>query len=170
MTATQKSLVQAMESLTQKLHPGVVLNFRKLGGVPVQNASTTPSLAVNGAETMDVDFNDESRSRGHESLEGGPISDSNPEKGDENKGDERGEQDKEPSPFIQDSASAWYDTRKMIFVKPNPKTNVPSGFWPIPESFWPDMNVASLVRTCADPCTHVHCVSSLYRCVCTLVC
>ena len=39
----------------------------------------------------------------------------------------------------------WHNTRKMVYVKTNPKTNIPSGFWPIPESFWTDLNASSLV-------------------------
>ena len=33
VVSSQKSLVQCMENLTQKLHPGVVVNFQKVGGV-----------------------------------------------------------------------------------------------------------------------------------------
>ena len=33
----QKSLVQVMESLTQKLYPGVVINFMKIGGASPSN-------------------------------------------------------------------------------------------------------------------------------------
>ena len=32
LATNKKTLVQAMESLTQKLHPGVVINFQKIGG------------------------------------------------------------------------------------------------------------------------------------------
>ena len=39
----------------------------------------------------------------------------------------------------------WHNTRKMVYVKTNPKTNIPSGFWPIPESFWTDLNASNLV-------------------------
>lgn len=38
----QKSLVQSMESLTQKLHPGVVLNFQKTGGNDIVNGHQEP--------------------------------------------------------------------------------------------------------------------------------
>lgn len=40
---------------------------------------------------------------------------------------------------------AWYNCTKMIYVRPNPKTGVPSGHWPIPESFFPDGNISKLV-------------------------
>ena len=38
----QKSLVQSMESLIQKLHPGVVVNFQKTGGNNMVNGHQEP--------------------------------------------------------------------------------------------------------------------------------
>ena len=39
----------------------------------------------------------------------------------------------------------WYSSTKMIYVRPHPKTGIPSGHWPIPESFFPDGNTSKLV-------------------------
>lgn len=39
----------------------------------------------------------------------------------------------------------WHSCHKLIYVRPNPKTGVPVGHWPIPESFWPDQNSPALV-------------------------
>ncbi|GCB78402.1 hypothetical protein scyTo_0017734, partial [Scyliorhinus torazame] len=39
---------------------------------------------------------------------------------------------------------AWHSCHKLIYVRPNPKTGVPLGHWPIPESFWPDQNSPTL--------------------------
>lgn len=116
-----KSLSQIMESLCQKLHPGVVLNFRKIGSKECTNDSQTwknkehntlikseertPLLGlVNGQE------------------EGGVIEDVN----------------------LSEQQNSWHNTRRMIFVRPNPKTAVPTGHWPIPESFWPDASIGTL--------------------------
>lgn len=41
---------------------------------------------------------------------------------------------------------SWQNVKKMIYVKYNPKTSMATGHWPIPESFWPDMNTKSLVQ------------------------
>ena len=43
---------------------------------------------------------------------------------------------------VSKSNTAWHSTRKMIFVK----NKCGSGFWPIPESFWPDTHTVTLVR------------------------
>ena len=32
LAVNQKTLVQSLESISQKLHPGVVINFQKIGG------------------------------------------------------------------------------------------------------------------------------------------
>ena len=50
-----------------------------------------------------------------------------------------------PPPMVDSDPSAWHSTRKMIFVKPSTKNNLPSGFWPISESFWPDSKLSKLV-------------------------
>ena len=39
------------------------------------------------------------------------------------------------------SSTAWHNTRKMIYVK----SNAMAGFWPVPESFWPDTLTSVLV-------------------------
>lgn len=44
------------------------------------------------------------------------------------------------------STQPWHSCHKLIYVRPNPKTGVPVGHWPIPESFWPDQNSPTLVR------------------------
>lgn len=43
------------------------------------------------------------------------------------------------------AAQPWHSCHKLIYVRPNSKTGVPVGHWPIPESFWPDQNLPSLV-------------------------
>ena len=42
LATNQKLLVQAMESLSQKMHPGVVINFQKIGGALPSNNSIGP--------------------------------------------------------------------------------------------------------------------------------
>uniref|UniRef100_A0A8C1E976 Integrator complex subunit 6 like n=1 Tax=Cyprinus carpio carpio TaxID=630221 RepID=A0A8C1E976_CYPCA len=48
-------------------------------------------------------------------------------------------------PLSSFSPQPWHSCHKLIYVRPNPKTGVPVGHWPIPESFWPDQNSPSLV-------------------------
>lgn len=39
-------------------------------------------------------------------------------------------------------STAWMSCRRMIYIKNNP----PSGHWPVPESFWPDPSLQTLVN------------------------
>lgn len=43
-------------------------------------------------------------------------------------------------PSVQ--STAWMSCRRMIYIKSSP----PSGHWPVPESFWPDPSMQTLVR------------------------
>ncbi|KAM5146847.1 integrator complex subunit 6-like isoform 1-T1 [Mantella aurantiaca] len=53
---------------------------------------------------------------------------------------------------------AWHSCHKLIYVRPNPKTGVPVGHWPIPESFWPDQNSPTLPPRSAHPVVRFSCV------------
>ncbi len=124
VVTSHKSLVQSMESLTQKLHPGVVVNFQRtsvLNGqsepIPMELDGMCPSVCV--CVCM-------SECAGEESND-------------------------------KDSLSTdWHNTRKMLYVKSNPKTNVPSGFWPIPEEFWADLTSTTLVSQSISICSLYH--------------
>lgn len=52
----------------------------------------------------------------------------------------------------------WHSCHKLIYVRPNPKTGVPVGHWPIPESFWPDQNSPTLPPRTAHPVVRFSCV------------
>uniref|UniRef100_A0A4X2K428 VWFA domain-containing protein n=1 Tax=Vombatus ursinus TaxID=29139 RepID=A0A4X2K428_VOMUR len=52
----------------------------------------------------------------------------------------------------------WHSCRKLIYVRSNPKTGVPVGHWPIPESFWPDQNSPTLPPRTAHPVIRFFCV------------
>uniref|UniRef100_A0A3B5LUC3 Integrator complex subunit 6 like n=1 Tax=Xiphophorus couchianus TaxID=32473 RepID=A0A3B5LUC3_9TELE len=56
------------------------------------------------------------------------------------------------------NAQPWHSCHKLIYVRPNPKTGVPVGHWPIPESFWPDQNSPSLPPRTAHPVVRFSCV------------
>ena len=48
------------------------------------------------------------------------------------------------------SSTGWHVTRKMIYVRSNPKVAV--GHWPIPEGFWPDPGAQSMVCILDSKC------------------
>ncbi|XP_060231636.1 sarcoma antigen 1 isoform X3 [Meriones unguiculatus] len=52
----------------------------------------------------------------------------------------------------------WHSCHKLIYVRPNSKTGVPVGHWPIPESFWPEQNLSSLPPRTSHPVVRFSCV------------
>ena len=61
------------------------------------------------------------------------------------KGSDAG-RDTPPLPLYgQQQSKLWSDTKKMIYVKTGAKGSLPTGHWPIPESYWPDINLQTLV-------------------------
>ncbi|XP_034037798.1 integrator complex subunit 6 isoform X2 [Thalassophryne amazonica] len=63
-------------------------------------------------------------------------------------------------PMSSFSPQPWHSCHKLIYVRPNPKTGVPVGHWPIPESFWPDQNSPTLPPRTAHPVARFSCVDS----------
>ena len=131
-----------MESLIQKLHPGVVVHFQKM---PISLA--VPSkLQIQPAqfgkvspvpmETEQMDSNDLTKTDTQQPLSS--IAHFNHLKTNDTGRDT-------PPPPLYIHQQSWVDTKKMIYVKTNPKGNLPTGHWPIPESFWPDINMQTLV-------------------------
>ena len=132
-----------MESLIQKLHPGVVIHFQKLPvslAVPnklqvqqsqLGRASPTPmeTEQTNSTDPVKMDT-------GH--LSG--IAHFN-----HLKADDTGRDTPPPLSYTQQQPkTTWEDTKKMIYIKTSPK-GVLTGHWPIPESFWPDISMQTLV-------------------------
>uniref|UniRef100_A0A8C4F8Y8 Integrator complex subunit 6 n=1 Tax=Dicentrarchus labrax TaxID=13489 RepID=A0A8C4F8Y8_DICLA len=54
----------------------------------------------------------------------------------------------------------WHCCHKLIYVRPNPKTGVPIGHWPIPEAFWPDQNSPTLPPRSAHPHVRFSCLDA----------
>ncbi|MBN3321451.1 INT6 protein, partial [Atractosteus spatula] len=65
-----------------------------------------------------------------------------------------------PVDAVNPGPQPWHCCHKLIYVRPNPKTGVPIGHWPIPEAFWPDQNSPTLPPRSAHPQVHFSCVDS----------
>ncbi|KAK3931107.1 Integrator complex subunit 6-A [Frankliniella fusca] len=74
---------------------------------------------------------------------------------------EDGDEDGEGNPSNNDvneitrnnlsAGTAWHNCRKLIYVPRNAQKGFNLGFWPIPESFWPDATANSLPPRSAHP-------------------
>lgn len=49
-----------------------------------------------------------------------------------------------PGPTL--NSTAWQNCRRLIYVPKSAQKGFAIGFWPIPESFWPDVSASSLVK------------------------
>ncbi|XP_066603070.1 integrator complex subunit 6 isoform X2 [Prorops nasuta] len=56
-----------------------------------------------------------------------------------------------PSNTIGLGNTAWHSCRRLIYVPRSAQKGFAVGFWPIPESFWPDLNASSLPPRSAHP-------------------
>ncbi|XP_032992883.1 integrator complex subunit 6-like isoform X2 [Lacerta agilis] len=61
-------------------------------------------------------------------------------------------------PITSFASQPWHSCHKLIYVRPNPKTGIPVGHWPIPESFWPDQNSPTLPPRTAHPVVRFSCM------------
>lgn len=61
--------------------------------------------------------------------------------------DENGEQTEGGEEKSDDMVknTSWQNCRKLIYVPKSAQKGFAVGFWPIPESFWPDLSASSLV-------------------------
>ncbi|CAB3360702.1 Hypothetical predicted protein [Cloeon dipterum] len=120
---TQKILNQVLENLVLKVTNGVVIHFEKFGVDPLPVSTTD---LMEGDEDLELvpPFNS---SRPQTPTGGGNG--------------------------VNNQNTAWYSCRKLIYVgrsSPNNK-GYTQGYWPIPESFWPDPNFTSLPVRSAQP-------------------
>ncbi|XP_011351707.1 integrator complex subunit 6 isoform X3 [Ooceraea biroi] len=55
--------------------------------------------------------------------------------------------------------TAWHNCRRLIYVPRSAQKGFAVGFWPIPESFWPDLSASSLPPRSAHPNVKFTCTS-----------
>lgn len=136
-----RMLMGCLESLVQKVQAGVVINFEKIGPDP-------PDInkpVENGVESSDS--------------------------GKENTADKANEQNMQnllpPKPQTLDemrrsstpvpTTAAWHTCRKLMYVQRSAQKGYSVGHWPIPESFWPDLNSPALPARNAHPSVKFSC-------------
>uniref|UniRef100_A0A8D3E8J0 Integrator complex subunit 6 n=1 Tax=Scophthalmus maximus TaxID=52904 RepID=A0A8D3E8J0_SCOMX len=65
-----------------------------------------------------------------------------------------------PAEALKSGLQPWHCCHKLIYVRPNPKTGVPIGHWPVPEAFWPDQNSPTLPPRSAHPHVRFSCLDA----------
>ncbi|KAF5302248.1 hypothetical protein FQA39_LY10287 [Lamprigera yunnana] len=138
---SHRMLNQCIDSLVQKVQNGVVINFEKIGpDPPPPNLEKTEDILSVKEEV---------------NTNGGDCETVN-EINNQNLIDRMQMQNLNGPPN-----TSWHNCRRMIYVpiRTNPK-GFPLGYWPIPESFWPELTASVLPPRNAHPNVKFACTSS----------
>jgi len=147
---TQRSILQSIDALVQKVQSGVVIQFEKVGPDP-------PPIEVATETTNNPAPNNED----HKSTDGGEL---------DNQAGQLKQQQNDSNPSASVSANPapqtpltpmppnWHSTRSLIYVhRQLTNKNFPVGHWPIPEAYWPDPNMTNLPPRTAHPIVKFSC-------------
>lgn len=170
---SHRQLNQCLESLVQKVQPGVVMNFVKIGPDPspveVNNINKTfesiprsrsnSPVVVDGSirlqcenelencidkENTDLNMKLENNIDEHFLLPN-PLTER----------EKRLSRPSTPTPPL--SNTAWHNVKKLIYVQKSAQKGYSVGHWPIPEAFWPDLNSPTLAPRLAHPIIRFSC-------------
>ncbi|XP_063239498.1 integrator complex subunit 6 [Bacillus rossius redtenbacheri] len=146
---SHRMLMQCIDSLVQKVQSGVVINFEKIGPDPTP---VIPDGVKSDCDTLSKE--EEACIKG---VNADWMKDSNVE-------------DEETKSIIRNNLSdlipsavpgstAWQTCRRLIYVQRSAQKGFAVGFWPIPESFWPDQSLSSLPPRSSHPNVKFTCTS-----------
>ncbi|KAJ3592536.1 hypothetical protein NHX12_007663 [Muraenolepis orangiensis] len=147
---------QRLFSLVLRIPGHASVEPEPLGGVPPDDSAITPMCEVTGGRSYSV-FSQRMLNQCLESLvqkiQSGVVINF------EKTGPDPPPVEDAP-PEVKSGPQPWHCCHKLIYVRPNPKTGVPIGHWPIPESFWPDQNSPTLPPRSAHPHVHFSCLDA----------
>ena len=139
---SNRVLHQCIESLVQKLQSGVVIHFEKSGSDPPLLGEETALL---GEEDTLLDPH-----RAEIEIVKSTIF---------REAGAPGSRPHTPNPVISGGNTAWHSCRKLIYVQRSAQKGFAVGFWPLPESFWPDVNASALPGRSAHPTLKFTCTN-----------
>lgn len=145
---------QRLFSLVLRIAGHATLEPEHVGGVPSDPSPVTAMCEVTGGRSYSV-FSQRMLNQCLESLvqkiQSGVVihfEKTGPDPPEEN------------SSEVKSGPQPWHSCHKLIYVRPNPKTGVPVGHWPLPESFWPDQNSPTLPPRIAHPQVRFSCAEA----------
>ncbi|XP_067372558.1 integrator complex subunit 6 isoform X2 [Channa argus] len=132
---------QRLFALVLRIPGNASVEPEPLGGVPPDDSPITPMCEVTGGRSYSV-FSQRMLNQCLESLvqkiQSGVVINF------EKTGPDPPPLEDAPAEVMKACPQPWHCCHKLIYVRPNPKTGVPIGHWPIPEAFWPDQNSPTL--------------------------
>ncbi|XP_070980286.1 integrator complex subunit 6 isoform X1 [Oncorhynchus clarkii lewisi] len=145
---------QRLFSLVLRIPGHATVEPEPLGGVPPDDSAITPMCEVTGGRSYSV-FSQRMLNQCLESLlqkiQSGVVINFEKTGPDPPPGEDE---------TLKPGPQSWHCCHKLIYVRPNPKTGVPIGHWPIPEGFWPDTNSPTLPPRSAHPHVRFSCLDS----------
>ncbi|XP_061579051.1 integrator complex subunit 6 isoform X2 [Cololabis saira] len=148
---------QRLFALVLRIPGNASVEPEPLGGVPSDDSPITPMCEVTGGRSYSV-FSQRMLNQCLESLvqkiQSGVVINF------EKTGPDPPPLEDAPAEALKSGLQPWHCCHKLIYVRPNPKTGVPIGHWPIPEAFWPDQNSPTLPPRSAHPHVRFSCVDA----------
>ncbi|CAG5102146.1 Similar to ints6-a: Integrator complex subunit 6-A (Xenopus laevis) [Cotesia congregata] len=145
---SHRMMMQCIDSLVQKVQSGVVINFEKIGPDP-------PPLPNEILSQQQLTLQQQ------QPMQPQPVVQPEDEENDDENSSTTANGIKSqylPIPVAVGN-TAWHSCRRLIYVPRQAQKGFAVGFWPIPESFWPDLNASSLPPRSAHPNVKFTCTS-----------
>ncbi|XP_071441466.1 integrator complex subunit 6 isoform X2 [Hetaerina americana] len=163
---SHRMMMQCIDSLVQKVQSGVVINFEKIGPDPPPIGSEgTKDFFDDGEgehisdrewDAIPVSDNIDSGKMSCNSALNSALSASVNANGNGN--NSKGVINPQ-LPVTSSLGNSWHSCRKLIYVQRSAQKGFAVGFWPIPESFWPEISASSLPPRSAHPNVKFTCTS-----------
>lgn len=148
---------QRLFALVLRISGNASVEPEPLGGVPPDDSPITPMCEVTGGRSYSV-FSQRMLNQCLESLvqkiQSGVVINF------EKTGPDPPPLEDAPPEAVKSGPQPWHCCHKLIYVRPNPKTGVPIGHWPVPEAFWPDQNSPTLPPRSAHPHVRFSCLDA----------
>uniref|UniRef100_A0A8D3D516 Integrator complex subunit 6 n=1 Tax=Scophthalmus maximus TaxID=52904 RepID=A0A8D3D516_SCOMX len=148
---------QRLFALVLRIAGNASVEPEPLGGVPPDDSPITPMCEVTGGRSYSV-FSQRMLNQCLESLvqkiQSGVVINF------EKTGPDPPPLEDAPAEALKSGLQPWHCCHKLIYVRPNPKTGVPIGHWPVPEAFWPDQNSPTLPPRSAHPHVRFSCLDA----------
>nr|CAD7393840.1 unnamed protein product [Timema cristinae] len=148
---SHRMLMQCIDSLVQKVQSGVVINFEKIGPDPPPGSLDGLKSEIESLKDEEIGTKGSSKDWEKDIMVLDDDSDV--------KNLVKNNAGANNLTNSMSNSTAWHTCRRLIYVQRSAQKGFAVGFWPIPESFWPDQSLSSLPSRSAHPNVKFTCTS-----------